>query len=116
MKAYMMRPTRARPNTDRWGDPVPPRPTGWDASDDEDEAELEAEALSRRQEAEIYFVTNGLDADRAMAALRGAAAVAKRVPSKAAIASLEILKAEDLKPADKSEYFPAPSKKTVVQF
>ncbi|CAG8974419.1 hypothetical protein HYALB_00004115 [Hymenoscyphus albidus] len=88
-----------RTRSERWGE-TPARPLGWDPSDDEDEGELEAEA--RRQDAEIYLAAGRAEADRAMAALRGAAAVAKRIPSKAAIASLETLKAEDLKPADKT--------------
>lgn len=106
-----MRPTRTRPSSDRYGDSVTTRPTL--DSDEEDEADF---AFDGRPEADIYFPSGSVDADRAMAALRGAAAVAKRVPSKAAIASLEILKAEDLKPADKSEYLRAPSKETIVRF
>ena len=70
-------------------------PTGWDNSDDEDDLE--------DRHPDEYGGPEG-DDDRALAALRGAIAGSKKVPSKSAIASLEVVKPEDLKEADKSKF------------
>ncbi len=53
------------------------------------------DAETYRRNAELLFSTD-LDDERSMAAMRGALAAGKRVPSKEAIASLEIVKLEDL--------------------
>ncbi|KAE9381741.1 hypothetical protein N431DRAFT_440567 [Stipitochalara longipes BDJ] len=66
----------------------------WDSDDDEDPVpEMDAETY--RRNAELLFSTD-LDDERSMAAMRGALASGKRVPSKEALASLEIVKLEDL--------------------
>lgn len=66
----------------------------WD-SDDDDDPVPEMDAETYRRNAELLFSTD-LDDERSMAAMRGALAAGKRVPSKEAIASLEIVKLEDL--------------------
>ncbi|EHL00858.1 putative E3 ubiquitin-protein ligase hrd-1 [Glarea lozoyensis 74030] len=82
---------------------------GLDISDDDEDSDLERESneiyrreeeLSRREN-ELARREDGNE-ERAMAVLRGAIALGKRVPSKAAIASLQVVKVEDLKEADKT--------------
>ena len=55
------------------------------------------------ENAELLFSTD-LDDERSMAAMRGALAAGKRVPSKEAIASLEIVKFEDLEENGRSTF------------
>jgi hypothetical protein len=74
---------------------------GLDISDDDEESDGED---AHREPGGVYRYGDG-DEDRAMAVLRGAISVSKRVPSKAAIASLQVVKVEDLKEADKSEFY-----------
>ncbi|KAH6675505.1 hypothetical protein B0J14DRAFT_691464 [Halenospora varia] len=77
--------------------PVIPHAAHLD-SDDEEDAEIEA---ARIREAELFFSPD-MDEERAMAAMRGAIASSKKVPSREAIAALEVVKVEDLKEADKT--------------
>lgn len=63
--------------------------------------EADPEAAYRRS-AELLF-TSDLDDERSMAAMRGALAAGKRVPSKEALASLEIVKLEDLEDNGRSK-------------
>lgn len=76
---------------------------GWGDSDDDDDSvpEIDAEAAYRRN-AELLF-SSDLDEERSMAAMRGALAAGKRVPSKEALASLEIVKLEDLEDNGRSK-------------
>ncbi|KAF4635486.1 hypothetical protein G7Y89_g2612 [Cudoniella acicularis] len=97
-----------------WLDPTPP-PThrrritapftssrrigiGMDSDDDDD---AENDGITRHGEPELYFSPD-MDEERAMAAMRGALAASKKVPSREAIAALEVIKVEDLKPADRT--------------
>jgi hypothetical protein len=74
----------------------------WDSDDDEDPVpEMDAETY--RRNAELLFSTD-LDDERSMAAVRGALAAGKRVPSKEALASLEIVKLEDLEENGRSKF------------
>jgi DNA-binding SARP family transcriptional activator len=67
----------------------------FDSDDDEDSVpEIDADTAYRRS-AELLF-SSDLDEERSMAAMRGALAAGKRVPSKEALASLEVVKVEDL--------------------
>ena len=72
-----------------WLDPPRRRTAGWDSDDDED-SEIANEARS-----EIY-ISQIMDDDRMMALHRGNMMVGKKVPTKAAIASLEPVRLEDL--------------------
>jgi hypothetical protein len=63
--------------------------------------EIDAEAAYRRS-AELLF-SSDLDDERSMAAMRGALAAGKKVPSKEALASLEIVKLEDLEDNGRSK-------------
>jgi hypothetical protein len=72
-----------------WLDPPRRRPASWDSDDDED-LDLAAEARS-----EIY-ISQLMDDERIMALHRGNMTVGKKVPTKAAIASLEPVQLEDL--------------------
>jgi hypothetical protein len=74
----------------------------WD-SDDDDDPVPEMDAESYRRSAELLFGAD-LDEERSMAAMRGALAAGKRVPSKEALASLEIVKLEDLEDNGRSEF------------
>jgi hypothetical protein len=75
----------------------------FDSDDDEDSVpEIDAEASYRRS-AELLF-SSDLDDERSMAAMRGALAAGKRVPSKEALASLEIVKVEDLEENGRSTF------------
>lgn len=84
----------------------------WDPDSDEDEdisRELsremgrDREALYRQHAAEALFGSD-LDDERSIAAIRGAVAGGKRVLSKEALASLEVVKVKDLKEADRSKF------------
>ncbi|PMD25194.1 hypothetical protein NA56DRAFT_474670 [Hyaloscypha hepaticicola] len=67
----------------------------FDSDDDEDSVpEIDADTAYRRS-AELLF-SSDLEEERSMAAMRGALAAGKRVPSKEALASLEVVKVEDL--------------------
>lgn len=57
--------------------------------------------MARRHAAEALF-GGDYDDERSIAALRGAVAGGKRVPSKEALESLESVKVADLKDADRS--------------
>ena len=61
------------------------------------------DAETYRRNAELLLSTD-LDDERSMAAMRGALASGKRVPSKDALASLEIVKLEDLEENGRSEF------------
>jgi hypothetical protein len=75
----------------------------FDSDDDDDSVpEIDAEASYRRS-AELLF-SSDLDDERSMAAMRGALAAGKRVPSKEALASLEIVKVEDLEENGRSMF------------
>jgi hypothetical protein len=80
---------------------------GWDLSDDGEESD--GEDSPRRLSAMERLYRFGDDRygdgpdERALAVLRGAMAVTKKVPSRAAIASLQVLKVEDLQESEKSE-------------
>lgn len=76
---------------------------GWDSEDDDDAAE-DTESVGYHRHSQLF---GEQDEDRAMAAIRGAMAAAKKIPSKEAIASLERVDMKDLKDADKGKpYFP----------
>ncbi len=74
----------------------------WDSDDDEDPVP-ETDAETYRRNAELLFSAD-LDDERSMAAMRGALASGKRVPSKEALASLEIVKLEELEENGRSEF------------
>lgn len=72
----------------------------WDSEDDDDSVpEVEGEAAYRRS-AELLFSGEG-DDERSLAAMRGAIASGKKIPTREAIAALEIVKIDDL--SDKSK-------------
>lgn len=74
----------------------------FDSDDDEDSVpEIDADTAYRRS-AELLF-SSDLDEERSMAAMRGALAAGKRVPSKDALASLEVVKVEDLEDNGRSK-------------
>ncbi len=79
------------------------RTSNWDSDEDEDSA-LGADVYSefQRRQHEILF-GEGLGEERSLAAMRGAIASGKRVPSKEAIASLEEVKLGDLTGNDRSK-------------
>ena len=81
--------------------PHPRRRAGtWDSDDDDDSvSEVEGEAAYRRN-AEMLFSGEG-DDERSLAAMRGAMASGKKIPTREAIAALEIVKVDDL--PDKSK-------------
>jgi hypothetical protein len=56
-----------------------------------------------RRGAELLFGAD-VDEERSMAAMRGALAAGKRVPSREALASLEIVKVEELEDNGRSEF------------
>jgi hypothetical protein len=63
----------------------------------------ETDAEAYRRSAELLFSSDP-DDERSMAAMRGALAAGKRVPSKEALASLEIVKLEDLEENGRSRF------------
>jgi predicted kinase len=72
------------------------------------------DAETYRRNAELLFSAD-LDDERSMAAMRGALAAGKRVPSKEALAALEIVKLEDLEENGRStSSFIAISKSTIL--
>ncbi|KAE8447586.1 hypothetical protein EG329_010557 [Mollisiaceae sp. DMI_Dod_QoI] len=79
--------------------------SGWDSEEDEETvAELERErdeVYYRRHAAEALFGAD-YDEERSIAAIRGAVAGGKRVPSKEALSSLESVKVKDLTDADRT--------------
>jgi hypothetical protein len=82
--------------------PHPRRRAGtWDSDDDDDDSvpEVEGEGAYRRN-AEMLFSGEG-DDERSLAAMRGAIASGKKIPTREAIAALEIVKVDDL--PDKSK-------------
>ena len=82
--------------------PHPRRRAGtWDSDDDDDDSvpEVEGEGAYRRN-AEMLFNGEG-DDERSLAAMRGAMASGKKIPTREAIAALEIVKVDDL--PDKSK-------------
>ena len=74
----------------------------WGDSDDDDDSAPETEAEAHRRSTE-FFLNPGPEDERSIAAMRGALASGKRVPSKEAIASLEVVKLEDLEENGHSE-------------
>ena len=86
-----------------WMEGGPARRRGWDLSDEGEESDDDG---LHRDPSQVFHYPDGDDDrdDRAMAALRGMIASSKKVPSKAAIAALEVVKPEDLKDADKSKF------------
>jgi hypothetical protein len=72
--------------------------TGWE-SDDDDDAGADPEVASYRRTSQHLF--DDYDDERALAAMRGALAAGKKIPSKEALASLEKLAIKDLKEGDK---------------
>jgi hypothetical protein len=82
--------------------PHPRRRAGtWDSDDDDDSVpEVEAEAAYRRN-AEMLFSGEG-DDERSLAAMRGAIASGKKIPTREAIATLEVVKIGDLSDKSKS--------------
>jgi hypothetical protein len=73
----------------------------WDSDDDDDSVpEIDAEAYRRSAE---FLFSSDADDERSMAAMRGALAAGKRVPSKEALASLETVKLEDLEENGRSK-------------
>jgi hypothetical protein len=71
----------------------------WDSDDDEESiADIEIGRYSRGSQ-QLF---SEYDEERAMAAMRGAMAAGKKVPSKEAIASLEKVSISDLKEADRT--------------
>ena len=83
----------------------PRRRTGgsWD-SDDDDESLPDIDVESYRRNADLLFNQDG-DDERSLAAMRGALASSKKVPTKEAIASLELVTIQDL--SDKSKAIPS---------
>jgi hypothetical protein len=69
----------------------------WDSDDEDDFAEMDYRRHSQ-------FLSEQ-DEERVMAAMRGAIAAGKKIPSKEALASLEKVDLKDLKDADKSRWF-----------
>ncbi len=63
--------------------------------------EIDAEAYRRSAE---FLFSSDPDDERSMAAMRGALAAGKRVPSKEALASLEIVKLEHLEENGRSTF------------
>ena len=81
--------------------------SSWDSDDDEDSnPDIEAEAARREAAREAFY--DQVEEERTMAAMRGALAAGKRLPSREALAALEIVKIEDLKESDRSRPPPFP--------
>jgi hypothetical protein len=70
----------------------------WESDDDDDLAD--SEDMGYRRHSQLF---GDQDEERALAALRGSIAAAKKIPSKEALASLERVDLKDLKDADKGE-------------
>lgn len=68
----------------------------WDSEDDDDLAD--SEEMGYRRHSQMF---GDQDEERALAALRGSIAAAKKIPSKEALAALERVDLKDLKESDK---------------
>jgi hypothetical protein len=80
---------------------------GWDVSDDGEDSDGEDSPRRLTTIERLYRYgddrySDGPD-ERTLAVLRGAMAVSKKVPSRAAIASLQVLKVGELTESEKSE-------------
>jgi hypothetical protein len=74
----------------------------WESDDDDDDAHLaDSEDAAYRRHSQLF---GDQDEERAMAAIRGSIAAAKKVPSKEALASLEKIDLKDLKDSEKGEF------------
>ena len=72
----------------------------WDSGDDDDDAHS---PLSEVDSDRAGFLYSGMDEERHMAAVRGAIAAGKKIPSKEFIASLERVDPKDIKEGDRSK-------------
>ena len=70
-------------------------------SDEESSSDLENEDMRTAVYRQILY--QGADDDRSVAAMRGALANSKKLPTKEALASLEKVKLEDLADSDKGK-------------
>jgi hypothetical protein len=74
----------------------------WESDDDDDDGHLaDSEDAAYRRHSQLF---GDQDEERAMAAIRGSIAAAKKVPSKEALASLEKIDLKDLKDSEKGEF------------
>ena len=71
----------------------------WESEDDDDLAD--SEEMGYRRHSQMF---GDQDEERALAALRGSIAAAKKIPSKEALAALERVDLKDLKESDKGEF------------
>ena len=73
----------------------------WESDDEDDEALADSEDAGHRRHSELF---GDQEDERALAAIRGSIAAAKKIPSKEALASLERIDLKDLKDSEKGEF------------
>lgn len=73
---------------------------GWESEEDDDGHLADSEDIEYRRHSQLFGEP---DDERALAAIRGSIAAAKKVPSKEALASLERIDIKDLKDSEKSK-------------
>jgi hypothetical protein len=86
----------------------------WDSGDDDDDDDAHS-PLSEIDSDRAGFLYGDMDEERHMAAVRGAIAAGKKIPSKEFIASLENVDPKDIKEADRSKCFHATTARLTVE-